>query len=246
MKRTAIRNLAAIGLALLGGSVASSCSLPTRSHAEHQPVRASATTATAAPIAQVDFGRRARFAPCVSRACPAVTPKTLSVERDPAETTTRPVDIGRSLRTGEALVSTPDRAQPMSVVLAPPRSAQIEPDSAPATRQVTVQFPFASAMLGPPARALIDEAAAQPDTQRVVIRGRTDNVGPAAANDALARARAQAVQQHLRTRHPHLAMAQLPLDAQGTCCFTAPNDTPDGRARNRRVEIVFGRDTGAP
>ena len=46
---------------------------------------------------------------------------------------------------------------------------------------------------------------------------------------------------HLRVRHPHLSSA-VALDAEGACCFAASNETADGRALNRRVEIVFERD----
>ena len=50
-----------------------------------------------------------------------------------------------------------------------------------------------------------------------------------------------AVRDHLRSRHPPLAPA-VTLEAQGACCFAASNETPQGRALNRRVEIVFERD----
>jgi flagellar motor protein MotB len=31
------------------------------------------------------------------------------------------------------------------------------------------------------------------------------------------------------------------LDGRGVCCYATENDTPEGRARNRRVEISFWR-----
>ena len=91
------------------------------------------------------------------------------------------------------------------------------------------------------ARASIDAAATGNGIRRIDIRGRTDNVGPAAANDLLARQRAAAVAQYLRARHPHLASAEVKVDGRGVCCYATENDTPDGRARNRRVEIAFWR-----
>jgi outer membrane protein OmpA-like peptidoglycan-associated protein len=36
------------------------------------------------------------------------------------------------------------------------------------------------------------------------------------------------------------------VDATGACCYVASNDTPDGRARNRRVEIDIERTTDDP
>ena len=57
----------------------------------------------------------------------------------------------------------------------------------------------------------------------------------------LATARANVVRDHLRVRYPHLAPA-VTLEAQGACCYAASNETPAGRALNRRVEVVFERD----
>ncbi|GAP38928.1 conjugative transfer outer membrane protein [Piscinibacter sakaiensis] len=107
--------------------------------------------------------------------------------------------------------------------------------------EIAVGFPFGSAVLTAAARALIDAAATGDGIRRVDIRGRTDNVGPTAANDLLARRRAAAVAQYLRARHPHLAGAEVKVDGRGVCCYATENDTPEGRARNRRVEIAFER-----
>ena len=38
-----------------------------------------------------------------------------------------------------------------------------------------------------------------------------------------------------------LAAAEVKVDGRGICCYAAENDTPEGRARNRRVEIAFER-----
>jgi outer membrane protein OmpA-like peptidoglycan-associated protein len=110
------------------------------------------------------------------------------------------------------------------------------------TKQVVVHFAFGDASLSPAARALIDEVV-EPlaSARRVAISGRTDSIGTRRSNQWLATARASAVRDHLRLRHPHLAAA-VTLEAQGACCFAASNETPEGRALNRRVEIVFERD----
>jgi len=111
----------------------------------------------------------------------------------------------------------------------------------PLVSEIAVGFPFGSAMLTAAARASIDAAASGDGIRRIDIRGRTDNVGPADANDLLARQRAAAVAQYLRARHPHLAGAEVKVDGRGVCCYATENDTPEGRARNRRVEIAFER-----
>ncbi|HPM67227.1 MAG TPA: OmpA family protein, partial [Piscinibacter sp.] len=127
--------------------------------------------------------------------------------------------------------------------LPPAQRTATAPEDAgePLVSEVVVSFPFGSAMLTASARASIDAAATGDGIQRIDIRGRTDNVGPAAANELLARQRASAVAQYLRARHPHLAGAEVKLGGRGVCCYATENDTPEGRARNRRVEIAFRR-----
>ena len=127
--------------------------------------------------------------------------------------------------------------------LPPAQRTAIGPEDAgePLVSEVVVSFPFGSAALTAAARASIDAAASGDGIRRIDIRGRTDNVGPPAANDLLARQRAAAVAQYLRARHPHLAGAEVKVDGRGVCCYATENDTPEGRARNRRVEIAFER-----
>lgn len=71
----------------------------------------------------------------------------------------------------------------------------------------------------------------------VFIVGHTDNQGAVAGNVELSRRRAQAVVDALVTRH---GIAAARLQAQGVANFapTAPNTSEDGRAKNRRVEMV--------
>jgi outer membrane protein OmpA-like peptidoglycan-associated protein len=225
-------------LAVTAIGAASSCSaprtgaLPSRPEAA-QPPSTSARAAAGLSIAQLDHGRQARFATCAPPACPAVTPKTLAVDPARAATAEARADstpgadavIAQSLSPGETLVIAGPQA-PLP----------------PAHRTgIAVSFPFGSAMLTASARASIDAAATGDGIRRIDIRGRTDNVGPAAANDLLARQRAAAVAQYLRARHPHLAGAEVKVDGRGVCCYATENDTPEGRARNRRVEIAFWR-----
>ena len=127
--------------------------------------------------------------------------------------------------------------------LPPAQRTAIGPEDTtePLVSEVVVSFPFGSAVLTAAARASIDAAAKGDGIRRIDVRGRTDNVGPPAANDLLARQRAAAVAQYLRVRHPHLAGAEVMVDGRGVCCYDTENDTPEGRARNRRVEIAFWR-----
>jgi outer membrane protein OmpA-like peptidoglycan-associated protein len=80
-----------------------------------------------------------------------------------------------------------------------------------------------------------------PEAQRsptLEIRGRTDELGSAALNDVLARNRALAVRDYLRALHlPE--QTTIHVSAKGACCYVADNDTKEGRAANRRVEIEY-------
>lgn len=229
------------GLTALAVSTAfaSSCSSPA-----HLPV---ATTTPAErplnastwPITQVEFGRLAAFAQCAPPTCPSVTPKTLALAPPPIPTATLPINTAASLAARESLAPAAEDAAPTSAALA---TAKAAPPDEPLTRQLVVHFAFGDATLSAAARALIDEVAASlSSARRIAISGRTDSVGPPHSNHWLATARANAVSDHLHSRHPHLTAA-VTLHAKGDCCFAASNETPQGRAKNRRVEIVFERD----
>jgi outer membrane protein OmpA-like peptidoglycan-associated protein len=72
-------------------------------------------------------------------------------------------------------------------------------------------------------------------TIRLEISGHTDNVGSLKSNTKLSQDRAQAVVNYLVTK----GIAASRLEAKGYA-FSQPlssNDTPDGRAQNRRVEF---------
>lgn len=102
-----------------------------------------------------------------------------------------------------------------------------------------IYFETAKATLLPQSRAAIDAAAGVLRNNpgwRVAIEGHTDAVGGDAANLALSRARAEAVQR---------ALTEAGFDATrftsagfGEARPRAPNDTIEGRAANRRVELV--------
>jgi outer membrane protein OmpA-like peptidoglycan-associated protein len=68
------------------------------------------------------------------------------------------------------------------------------------------------------------------------IEGYTDNVGADAANVKLSEGRAKAVRDFFESQG--IASNRLTFVGKGPANPVAPNDTPDGRAKNRRVEIV--------
>jgi OOP family OmpA-OmpF porin len=78
---------------------------------------------------------------------------------------------------------------------------------------------------------------AQDPQRRVVLVGHTDASGGLAANDALSQARAESVRNRLITRHG-VAAAQVTAEGVGSLAPRDTNATDEGRARNRRVEVM--------
>ena len=71
----------------------------------------------------------------------------------------------------------------------------------------------------------------------VYIVGHTDNVGGYEYNLGLSQRRAEAVVKDLTSRHG-IPAGRLRAAGTGALAPVAPNDTEDGRAKNRRVELV--------
>jgi len=68
------------------------------------------------------------------------------------------------------------------------------------------------------------------------IEGYTDNVGSEPSNVKLSESRAKSVRDFFETQG--IASNRLTFVGKGPADPVAPNDTPEGRAKNRRVEIV--------
>ncbi|KAA6460134.1 OmpA family protein [Acidobacteria bacterium AB60] len=74
------------------------------------------------------------------------------------------------------------------------------------------------------------------DSLKLTIEGHTDNVGAAAANRALSERRAQAVRDWLVSKG--VSADRLTAKGYGDTKPVADNTTDEGRAKNRRVELV--------
>jgi len=70
---------------------------------------------------------------------------------------------------------------------------------------------------------------------RIEVSGHTDNVGSASLNKRLSRSRAESVKNYLQSHG--VAADRIEFEGYGFDRPIAPNDTPEGRAANRRVEI---------
>jgi len=71
---------------------------------------------------------------------------------------------------------------------------------------------------------------------KLSVEGHTDNVGDAKANNTLSEARAKAVVAALISKG--VAASRLSATAFGQDRLVADNSTDDGKAKNRRVELV--------
>jgi outer membrane protein OmpA-like peptidoglycan-associated protein len=114
-------------------------------------------------------------------------------------------------------------------------------DELQAKGYITLYVPFDTAqwVIKPEGKPVVDEIVAllksQPDL-RVSVEGHTDNQGTEASNLTLSQNRAQAVVQAVV--QSGIAAARMRSVGHGQAKPIAPNDTAEGRARNRRVELV--------
>lgn len=185
-------------------------------------------------IAQLQYGHSAPFQICVGNTCPKPTRKSLASATPRSDTAT----VGMSA-VAPTIVAAPSLELSATLIRAEGDQAPVEP------RPKTVMITFASgaAVLTPAARKTLDAAA--PDAraaEMIEIRGRTDELGTAQLNDVLARNRALAVRDYLHQKQlPEQTLIRVSF--KGACCYVAGNDTAEGRAANRRVEIEFKQRT---
>ena len=186
-------------------------------------------------IAQVRTGQQARFEVCELDACPRPTAKTAPSRAE----TPAAAKLAETPDTAALPLASPVES-PAPVASQAPRPAnEVAAAIAVPSRTAVVTFAFAKAILSEAAQKTLAAVVADMGRARVVeIRGRTDELGSVAFNDALARERALAVRDFLRT-HELPESTTLRLSFKGACCYVADNDSPTGRAANRRVEIEW-------
>ena len=103
-----------------------------------------------------------------------------------------------------------------------------------------IYFDFASDTIRPESEPVLKEIAdalAKNPAWKLRVEGHTDNVGGQAYNTELSNRRAAAVKQALAERY-HVSADRLTTAGFGASRPKEPNDTLEGRARNRRVELV--------
>lgn len=102
-----------------------------------------------------------------------------------------------------------------------------------------INFAFNSSVLDKDSQVLLERAVENlkrnPQMQ-VLIEGHTDSVGPEGYNMWLSIQRAKAVEGYIVSRG--IAEERMDVKGLGESDPLASNDTPEGRAKNRRVEFV--------
>ena len=126
-----------------------------------------------------------------------------------------------------------------------PRGAKVDPQGLLITGNVAINtttdhFDFDSAVLKPAMQSELDGVAASVNASRgdemLEIIGHTDSTGPAAYNQGLSERRAQAAADYLSGKG--ISASSMTVKGMGESSPAADNATREGRAMNRRVEII--------
>lgn len=121
-------------------------------------------------------------------------------------------------------------------------SVKEEPRGLVVTLSGSLLFASGRSDLLPAARSRLDQVAdalREVKDQRIVIEGHTDSRGRDDYNEDLSYLRADSVRSYLISRG--IPPEQIEARGYGESRPIADNSTPDGRANNRRVEIVLPR-----
>jgi NitT/TauT family transport system substrate-binding protein len=125
-----------------------------------------------------------------------------------------------------------------------PKPSPNDPPTPSLEKPITVGFVVGGAVLDATAKQAIDDQVnILPKVfsgNYIRVEGNTDNVGNVSANRDLSERRAQAVVDFLVSQHG-VPREQLRAIGNGASKSVASNDTAEGRARNRRTDIIVVR-----
>lgn len=152
----------------------------------------------------------------------------------------RPMDKGMAGTTQST--PAPIESKPLNQTVAPVTAATLDATLAN-TGQVTlygINFDFDKAAIKPESKPQIDEIAkvltADPSL-KLRVTGYTDSMGSAEHNQGLSQRRADAIVATLAASYA-IAADRLTASGLGAASPIASNDTEEGRAKNRRVELL--------
>ncbi|MCP1420705.1 MULTISPECIES: OmpA family protein [Pseudomonas] len=123
-----------------------------------------------------------------------------------------------------------------------PASAPPEPVQAEVITLSDVLFVFNQSDLTPTAKSQLDDLMSKfedADVVSIKIVGHTDSVGSDAYNQALSERRASSVAEYLISQG--VAPNKVTSEGRGESQPIADNETDEGRAKNRRVELHINR-----
>ena len=112
-----------------------------------------------------------------------------------------------------------------------------------------MEFASAKSTITPTGKNLLEKVSKVTEDfgaqSTVQIQGHTDSVGSKKINDRLSQNRAEAVKNYLQSNQGGIAIDSSKIEAVGYGYQkpVATNKTADGRAQNRRVDIVIKPDT---
>jgi outer membrane protein OmpA-like peptidoglycan-associated protein len=159
------------------------------------------------------------------------------LERNKALVATQGVALAAQ---GAALKDAEKRAAQAAADLAKFATVKQETRGMVITLSGGVLFESAKSDLLPAAQLKLNDVAnaltKEDPISRMVVEGHTDSQGQAAYNQDLSQRRAQAVRDYLVTRG--IASDRITAQGFGSTRSVADNKSPEGRANNRRVEIV--------
>lgn len=137
--------------------------------------------------------------------------------------------LNRVLRAGSL---PPDKPLALPLTRVVKRDTVILPD---------VLFETGTAILSSSYQSVLDSFCRKQSGRTIdslIITGHTDNTGADTMNLRLSNERARAVAGYLQ-RCAHLGRVYVKVDGKGSSQPVAPNDTPQSRQRNRRVEMLL-------
>lgn len=129
-------------------------------------------------------------------------------------------------------------AEPIAAPPPPPPAQQLPPPTRKKIVLRSVYFEFNRSNISPDAAPVLDEAAGLLRDEgdiNIVAEGHTDNIGSDAYNERLGDRRSKSVRAYLINRG--IQPRRIRTETYGESRPVATNDTAEGRAQNRRVEL---------
>jgi outer membrane protein OmpA-like peptidoglycan-associated protein len=113
---------------------------------------------------------------------------------------------------------------------------------------VGLSFPSGQSEVTPNQRGLLEKlrtAANVFPSSQIIVEGHTDSYGSDEANLALSKKRAEAISAYL-SGTLGVPASRISAVGYGETQPIANNDTPQGRERNRRIDVLIEPQLGAP